>query len=228
MLAAAPRTTAPASPCATPITPPCSPRTQATAGPPSTAPSTAPSPSLLDFATVFDDVYDDALPVDVGLLRIVGETVVAQEKAVDAAARPSKRIRKTIAAPTATEDAGAVVDTSVDDARVVHAWLATYYPDEQSAATTTAGPLPLSTAYAYWVHAHIETDAQYDTVVVAQDPVALHAAIDADLPRLAALSGGGGPPSYTVTTLDARGLSRWIRGSVARASVPVGRAWKRV
>jgi hypothetical protein len=187
--------------------------------------------SLLDFATVFDDEYDDALPVDLGLLRLVGE----------ACPSPSKRPRTTVA-PTPVVAGGG----GDEAAGVVRAWLATYYPDEvewvpASSPDATVGfrstddEHRTTQACAYWVRAHVAADTQFDTVVMARDPTALHATLDADLPGLAALCGRGAdneatvppPPSYTVTTLDARGLCRWIRGSVGRASVPVGRVWKR-
>ena len=226
---ASPRPLPPTSPCATPITPP-----------PESPPTSSPPVSLLDFATVFDDEYDDALPVDLGLLRLVGE----------ACPPPPKRAH-TIVAPTPVV-AG---DGSDEVANVVRAWLATYYPDEVkwvpgSSPDATVGFRSTDDGHratlvcAYWVRAHVAADAQFDTVVMARDPVALHATLDADLPGLAALYGPGGVastakapddeaneatvPSYTVTTLDARGLCRWIRGSVGRASVPVGRVWKRL
>lgn len=215
----------PASPCATPITPP-----------PRSPPTSSPPVSLLDFATVFDDEYDDALPVDLGLLRLVGE----------ACPPPPKRARTTVAPTTVV--AG---DGSDEVADVVRAWLATYYPDEvewvlASSPDATMGFLSTDDEHratstcAYWVRAHVAADAQFDTVVMARDPVALHATLDADLPGLLAWSasslendldvnatGSRPPPSYTVTTLDVRGLCRWIRESVGRASVPVGRVWKR-
>jgi len=187
--------------------------------------------SLLDFATVFDDEYDDALPVNLGLLRLVGE----------ACPSPSKRPRTTVA-PTPVVAGGAGDETT----GVVRAWLATYYPDEvewvpASSPDATVGfrstddEHRTTQACAYWVRAHVADNTQFDTVVMARDPTALHATLDADLRGLAALCGRGAdndapvpPPSYTVTTLDAHGLCRWIRGSVGRASVPVGRAWKRL
>lgn len=218
---ASPRPLPPASPCATPITPP-----------PESPPTSSPPVSLLDFATVFDDEYDDALPVDLGLLRLVGE----------ACAPSSKRARTTVApAPVVAGGAGD------EAASVVRAWLATYYPDEVewvlgSSPDATVGfrstddEHRATPACAYWVRAHVADNTQFDTVVMARDPTALHATLDADLRGLAALCGRGAdnegavpsPPSYTVATLDAHGLCRWIRGSVGRASVPVGRVWKRL
>lgn len=226
---ASPRPSPPASPCATPITPP-----------PGSPPTSSPPVSLLDFATVFDDEYDDALPVDLGLLRLVGE----------ACAPSSKRARTTVA-PTPVAAGGG----DDEEASVVRAWLATYYPDEVECVPASSPDATVgfqstddehrtTSACAYWVRAHVTADTQFDTVVMARDPTALHATLDADLCGLAALCGRGGVastakapddeandatvPSYTVTTLDARGLCRWIRGSVGRASVPVGRVWKRL
>ena len=196
--------------------------------------------TLLDFATVFDDEYDDAFPVDLGLLRLVGE----------ACPPPSKRARTTVA-PTPVFAGG----DSDDVAAVLRAWLTTYYPDEVEWANASSPDATVgfrstddghhtTPACAYWVRAHVAAYAQFDTVLMARDPTALHATLDADLPALAALcSRGGGAstakapddeaneatvPSYTVTILDAHGLCQWIRGSVGRASVPVGRVWKRL
>ena len=218
---ASPRPLPPASPCATPITPP-----------PESPLTSSPTVSLLDFATVFDDEYDDAFPVDLGLLRLVGEACLS----------PSKRARTTVApTPVVAGDGGD------EAAGVVRAWLATYYPDEVEWANASSPDVTVgfrstddehraTPACAYWVRAHAAADAQFDTVVMARDPVALHATLDADLPGLAALCGRGAdneaavpspPSSYTVTTLDAHGMYNWIRGSVGRASVPVGRVWKR-
>ena len=190
--------------------------------------------SLLDFATVFDDEYDDALPVDLGLLRLVGE----------ACPPPPKRVRTTVAPAPVVAGGG---DDEVAD--VVRAWLATYYPDEVEWVLASSPDATLrfrstddehraTSTCAYWVRTHVAADAQFDTVVMARDPAALHATLDADLPALAVLCSRAEVasakandailPSYTITTLDAHGLCQWIRGSVGRASVPVGRAWKRV
>ena len=220
---ASPRPLPPASPCAMRITPP--PGSPLTLSPPMT---------LLDFATVFDDEYDDAFPVDLGLLRLVGE----------ACPPPSKRARTTVA-PTPVFAGG----DSDDVAAVLRAWLTTYYPDEVEWANASSPDATVgfrstddghhtTPACAYWVRAHVAAYAQFDTVLMARDPAALHATLDADLPALAALCSRAEVasakaneailPSYTVTTLDAHGLCQWIRGSVGRASVPVGRVWKRL
>ena len=192
--AASPRPSPPASPCATPITPP----------PESPSPTSSSPVSLLDFATVFDDEYDDAFPVDLGLLRLVGE----------ACPPPPKRACPTVApvpVPVPVAAGGNDHDDDDDDAAgVVRAWLATYYPDEvvmtvapppdatamfwaadQTAATATthAPPPPTTPVRVYWVRAHVAADAQFDTVLMARDPAALHASLDADLPELPAVCG---------------------------------------